>query len=184
MSGAESEKDYYKILGASHDESRAEIERRYRRLAHDHHPDRGGDEEAMKTLNEAWRVLGNEESRRIYDKRFAPAAYATHTHARSQSAQADVFSGRIAGAALCLFLGLVLLFMVKVHYVIFLWPLALLALGLAFCGVLMAHGALAYARERVSPTHPARRLIWAQELLFWLCVAGGALLFILVLRAI
>lgn len=185
MNGAESEKDYYSVLGARRDESRTELERRYRRLAHDHHPDRGGDEEKMKALNEAWRVLGDEERRRAYDKRFSRPreAYVAHAPVSSPGATADAFSGRIAGAALCLFLGLVLLFMVKVHYVVFLWPLALLATCIAFCGVLMAHGALSFARERVSPKHLARRMVWAQELLFWLSVAGGAFLFILVLRA-
>lgn len=185
MSGAESEKDFYTVLGASRDESRSEIERRYRRLAHSHHPDRGGDEEKMKALNEAWRVLGDAERRRAYDRRFSRPrqVYASHAPVSSPGAQADAFSGRLAGAALCLFFGLVLLFMVKVHYVVFLWPLALLAVGIAFCGVLMAHGALSFARERVSEKHPARRLVWAQEIVFWLTVAGGTLLFIIVLRA-
>ena len=36
-------KDYYALLGASEDASPREIERLYKRLAHQRHPDRGGD---------------------------------------------------------------------------------------------------------------------------------------------
>src|SRR5947209_10228224 len=99
--------------------------------------------------------------------------YRTHSPVSSPSAHADPLSGRIVGALLCVFVGLVLLFLVKAHYVVFLWPLALLALGIVAFGVLMAHGALMFAREQVGPKHPARRLVWAQEVLFWSCVGAG-----------
>jgi hypothetical protein len=88
------------------------------------------------------------------------------------------------GAALCLVLGLALMFLVRFHYVILLWPLALLAAGLVLFGVLMAHGALSFARERVAPTHPARRFVWAQELAFWSCVAGGVYAVYLAMTAV
>ncbi|MDQ2670039.1 MAG: DnaJ domain-containing protein [Gemmatimonadota bacterium] len=122
------DRDYYSILGAEDSDSRAEIERRYKRLAHRHHPDRGGDEEEMKALNEAWRVLGDPASRATYDARRARAApYKGHTVVISPGAKADPVSGRIAGAIICVVLGLVLLLLVRAHYVMFLWPLALLA---------------------------------------------------------
>jgi len=178
MKGSEEEKDYYSILGAEEGSERADIERRYKRLARRHHPDRGGDEEQMKEINEAWGVLGDRDSRTAYDARREgrgrPAVYSAHTPASTRGARADPLSGRIVGAALCIFVGLVLMFLVRAHYVVFLWPLALLGLGVVFFGVLMAHGALTFARETVAPTHPARRLVWAQELVFWCCVAGGA----------
>ena len=188
-----SERDHYSTLGAGRGEAREEIERRYKRLARRHHPDRGGDEEEMKALNEAWRVLGDEGARRDYDKRrdreavrgaAAPSAYAAHTHVVSPGAKADPLSGRIVGALLCLFAGLVLMLLVKAHYVVFLWPLALLGFGVVFFGVLMAHGALSFAREQVGPRHPARRMVWAQELFFWSCVLGGGYGFYLLLRAV
>ncbi|PYS30724.1 MAG: molecular chaperone DnaJ, partial [Acidobacteria bacterium] len=49
-------KDYYAIIGAREDDSAREIEKLYKRQAHKRHPDRGGTEEEMKTLNEAYRV--------------------------------------------------------------------------------------------------------------------------------
>lgn len=61
--------DYYKILGISRDASTDEIKRAYRRLAHQHHPDRpGGNEEKFKEINEAYQILSNQEKRRQYDQ--------------------------------------------------------------------------------------------------------------------
>jgi curved DNA-binding protein CbpA len=170
------QKDYYSVLGAASGATREEIERLYKRLARRHHPDRGGDEEEMKALNEAWRVLGDEDARRAYDDaraRRPRVAYASHAPVSSHAAKADPVSGRIVGALLCLFAGLVLLFLVRIHYVVFLWPLALLAFGIIVFGVLIAHGALTFARETVAPEHFARRFVWAQEVFFWSCVAAG-----------
>ena len=171
----EMEKDFYSILGAEESASREEIERHYKRLARRHHPDRGGDVEEMKALNEAWRVLGDEAARSVYDARRLRARprYRAHTPVSSPAAQADPVSGRIVGALLCVVVGLVLLFMVRAHYVLFLWPLALLAAAIVCCGVLMGHGALAFARTRVGPKHLARRFVWAQELAFWSGVGVG-----------
>jgi curved DNA-binding protein CbpA len=174
MGDSGQKKDYYSVLGADGGATREEIERCYKRLAQRHHPDRGGDEEEMKALNEAWRVLGDAEARHAYDARRASrVAYRAHAPVSSPAAKADPISGRIVGALLCLFAGLVLLFLVRVHYVVFLWPLALLALGIVAFGVMIAHGALAFARETVAPGHFARRFVWAQELFFWSCVAAG-----------
>ena len=170
------QKDYYSVLGARGDAPREEIERRYKRLARRHHPDRGGDEEEMKALNEAWRVLGDDAARRSYDAGRASrarASYARHVPASTPGAKADPVSGRVVGSLLCVLAGLVLLFLVRVHYVVFLWPLALLGFAVVAFGVLMAHGALSFARDAVAPDHFARRLVWAQELFFWSCVAAG-----------
>jgi curved DNA-binding protein CbpA len=176
MKESETSEDYYAVLGAEEESTRADLERRYKRLARDHHPDRGGDEERMKSLNEAWRVLGDEDSRRAYDSLRARRGrkYESFRPVSTEAAKADPLSGRIVGAGLCLGLGLALIFLVRFHYVIFLWPLALLGAGIVLFGVLMAHGALSFARESLGPKHPVRRFVWAQELAFWSCVAGGA----------
>lgn len=47
----------YKMLGLPPSASWDEIERAYRKKAKLHHPDRGGDEDAMRALNEAYTRL-------------------------------------------------------------------------------------------------------------------------------
>ena len=176
-------KDYYETLGAERDATQAEIERLYKRQAAYHHPDHGGDEERMKALNEAYRVLRDREARDAYDAERHPPAQEFVPHS-SPSARADILSGRLTGAFLCLSSGALLLLLVRFHYVIYLWPLALLAGGLLLFGVWMAHAALGYARASYAPTHPARRYLWAQETAFWLAVSGCALGLYLLLRAV
>lgn len=61
-------KDYYKILGVSRDASQEEIKKAFYKLAHKYHPDKGGDPEKFKEINEAYQVLGNKEKRAQYDK--------------------------------------------------------------------------------------------------------------------
>ena len=61
-------KDYYKILGISKNSSPDDVKRSFRELAHKHHPDKGGDAEKFKELNEAYQVLGNPEKRKQYDQ--------------------------------------------------------------------------------------------------------------------
>ncbi|MDT7604888.1 MAG: hypothetical protein QOF61_2885 [Acidobacteriota bacterium] len=187
------ERDYYELLGARDGETREEIGRRYKRLAAARHPDRGGSEEEMKELNEAYRVLGDKSAREAYDARrrqgvarIAREEFASEEFvpASSPAAQADAIWGRVLGAALVTFLGLVLLFLVRTHYVVFLFPLALLAAALVFFGVWMAHAAIAYARGGFAPTHFARRSAWAQELVFWSAVVGSIYGVYLLLTAI
>lgn len=47
----------FKLLGISPSSSWADIERAYRQKAKVHHPDLGGDEDAMRALNEAYTAL-------------------------------------------------------------------------------------------------------------------------------
>jgi molecular chaperone DnaJ len=62
-------KDYYKILGVAKGASEEEIKKAYRRLAHQHHPDKaGGSDAKFKEVNEAYQVLGNKEKRTQYDR--------------------------------------------------------------------------------------------------------------------
>lgn len=61
--------DYYKILGVSKTATPAEIKKAYRRLAHEHHPDKGqGDAAKFKEVSEAYKVLSNPEKRANYDR--------------------------------------------------------------------------------------------------------------------
>jgi len=61
-------KDYYKILGVSKNASKEEIKQAFRKLAQQHHPDKGGDEKKFKEINEAYSVLSNDEKRQQYDQ--------------------------------------------------------------------------------------------------------------------
>lgn len=47
----------YKLLGLSPSASWDEIERAYKKKAHRHHPDHGGDDDTMRALNDAYRAL-------------------------------------------------------------------------------------------------------------------------------
>lgn len=62
-------KDYYKILGVAKNAPEEDIKKAYRKLAHQHHPDKkGGNAEEFKAINEAYQVLSNKEKRAQYDK--------------------------------------------------------------------------------------------------------------------
>lgn len=62
-------KNYYETLGVGKSASADEIKKAFRKLAHEHHPDKkSGDEAKFKELNEAYQVLGNPEKRRQYDQ--------------------------------------------------------------------------------------------------------------------
>lgn len=60
-------KDYYSLLGVSKDSSIDEIKKSYKKLALKHHPDRGGDPETFKKINEAHDVLSDPTKRQKYD---------------------------------------------------------------------------------------------------------------------
>lgn len=60
--------DYYDILGVSRTASQEEIKAAFRRLALEHHPDKGGDPEKFKKYNEAYQTLSNAETRAQYDR--------------------------------------------------------------------------------------------------------------------
>ncbi len=59
--------DPYKILGVSNDADQDAIKKAYRKLQMQHHPDKGGDPEMSKKINDAYSVLGDVEKRQQYD---------------------------------------------------------------------------------------------------------------------
>lgn len=59
--------DYYKVLGVSSSATQDEIKAAYRKMAMKHHPDRGGDANKFKEIEEAYRTLSDENTRYEYD---------------------------------------------------------------------------------------------------------------------
>ena len=172
MSEADERRDYYTVLGAERDDSRAEIERRYKRLAVEHHPDRGGDEEEMKSLNEAYAVLKDKETRRIYDaERQQPESEGTATIYTAPPLEVNAAAGQSLGALLFIGAGLVLALLVRFQWIWFLWPLGVLAFFLVVVGLVMAHGALRRVENDFAAAKSLRSWFGVSlEVLFWLAV--------------
>ena len=63
-----SKRDYYEVLGIGKTASADEIKKAFRKLAIEHHPDRGGQEDKFKEINEAYEVLKDPEKRTRYDQ--------------------------------------------------------------------------------------------------------------------
>ena len=59
--------DFYTILGVGKTATADEIKRAYRKLASQHHPDKGGDTAKFQQIEEAYRTLGDPEKRAEYD---------------------------------------------------------------------------------------------------------------------
>ncbi len=60
-------KNYYEILGVEKGASKEDIKKAFRKLAHKYHPDKGGDENKFKEINEAYGVLSDDKKRAEYD---------------------------------------------------------------------------------------------------------------------
>jgi len=59
--------NYYEVLGVNENVSNDELKKVYRKLAMEHHPDKGGDEERFKKISEAYDILGDDNKRAQYD---------------------------------------------------------------------------------------------------------------------
>jgi DnaJ-like protein len=185
-------KDYYRVLGVRREASAEEIDRAYRSEARKRHPDGGGSEEEMKSLNEAHDVLGDGETRKAYDKERQPApptyvsSMVFDPEAASKAGTLGIpvsdpdFAGLVMGAMACFGLGIPLLLLVEMQWMFFLWPLRVMSLGALGVGVYMSHSALAVKQRKLRKARPgdSRRLLVARELLFWLIAITviGALL--------
>ena len=168
MSQINANKDYYGVLGVDKDASQREIDRQYRREASRHHPDRGGSEERMKSLNEAYGVLKDATSRRSYDESRKTNARVSNFVPVSKPTARDVgVLGQCLSALLCLIAGLFLLLLVRIQWIWFLWPLAVLAIAVVGFGVLLARSAMVAVNDSLPVTNRLRRHTKLQEVAFW-----------------
>jgi curved DNA-binding protein len=59
--------NHYQTLGVNKDANADEIKRAYRRLASQHHPDKGGDVAKFQEIEQAYRTLSDPQARAQYD---------------------------------------------------------------------------------------------------------------------
>jgi len=60
--------DPYAVLGIPREAQDADVKKAYRKLAREHHPDKGGDAEKFKKVQEAYEVLSDPQKRQNYDQ--------------------------------------------------------------------------------------------------------------------
>lgn len=182
----DSGKDYYRVLGVPENATVDDLDRAYRGAARKRHPDGGGSEEEMKSLNEAHDILSDPETRRAYDAERRPIrqiyqsqmAFDHEAASRGGTLKVPVsdpdFAGLVMGAIACFGLGIPLLLLVEIQWMFFLWPLRIMSLGALVVGVYLSHAAMAVKQRKLGKP----KLGVIQELVFWLVAIAviGALL--------
>lgn len=177
MSQFDSNKDYYGVLGVDKEATQGEIDRQYKRQAAKHHPDRGGSEERMKSLNEAYGVLKDASLRNSYDagrnarQPTIPQGFGTVV---TPTARNVGVLGQALSALLCLIGGVFLLLLVRFQWFWFLWPLAILAIMILGMGVLLARSAMVAVNASLPVTNRLKRHTRLQEVAFWSVIISGA----------
>src|SRR5256885_9118206 len=95
-------KDYYAVLGAPRTASDQDLQKAYRRLAREHHPDLHPEKEKelhtrrMQEINEAYSVLSDKQKRAKYDRYGPEWEAAAQAEAQGQTRQGP-FPGAEAG---------------------------------------------------------------------------------------
>lgn len=87
--------DYYAALGVPKTATPDEIKKAFRRLASQHHPDKGGDTQKFQTIQEAYATLGDEQKRAEYDNP-RPQFSGFHGHPGGVNIN-DIFSQMFGG---------------------------------------------------------------------------------------
>src|SRR5215211_5519649 len=174
MNQFDSNKDYYDVLGLDKDASQRDIDRKYKREAAKHHPDRGGNEEQMKSLNEAYGVLKDKTLRNSYDAtQRRPVARQGFTPVTTPTARDVGVLGHCLSAGLCLIAGVFLLLLVRFQWIWFLWPLGILAFFVLGFGVLLARSAMVAVDASLPVSNPVKGRTRLQEAAFWVAIVSG-----------
>jgi len=88
--------NYYDILGVSRQATPQEIKAAYRKLAMEHHPDRGGDESTFQKINQAYDTLSDNNKRGMYDNQAGPR-FTNNPNHRSFEDIHDMFNQMFKG---------------------------------------------------------------------------------------
>ena len=89
---------YYEILGVAKDAKPDEIKKAYRKLASQHHPDKGGDKTKFQEIQSAYDTLSDTNKRQQYDMQqngFGGGGTQFHFHSGDMSHPdiAEIFRG-------------------------------------------------------------------------------------------
>jgi molecular chaperone DnaJ len=89
--------NHYQTLGVERNATPDQIKRAYRKLASQHHPDKGGDKVKFQEIQQAYDTLGNPQRRSEYDNP-RPQGFGSHGHPGGQGFDFqtifDVFGAR------------------------------------------------------------------------------------------
>ncbi|GMH43372.1 hypothetical protein BSKO_11294 [Bryopsis sp. KO-2023] len=88
---------YYELLGAEKSATEQELKKLHRKLALKHHPDKGGDPEKFKEINEAYEVLKDSEKRKIYDEYGEDAIKEGAANGGGGGGMQDIFESMFGG---------------------------------------------------------------------------------------
>jgi DnaJ-class molecular chaperone len=88
--------DYYQLLGIDRNATQADVKRAYRKLATQHHPDKGGDTAKFQELQKAYETLHDPAKRQNYDNpspfHNQPGGHHTHFEFNFGGSPNDIFS--------------------------------------------------------------------------------------------
>jgi DnaJ-class molecular chaperone len=85
----------YDVLGLTRDASQDDIKKAYRKLAREHHPDKGGDPEKFKKVQEAYETLSDPQKRANFDQ--FGSAEGPHGAPNMNDVFAQMFGGAFGG---------------------------------------------------------------------------------------
>jgi len=83
----------YDVLGLPRDASPDDVKKAYRKLAREHHPDKGGDAEKFKKVQEAYEILSDPQKRANFDQ-FGAADGPPQGGLRPEDIFASMFGGQ------------------------------------------------------------------------------------------
>lgn len=90
--------DYYQTLGVNKNASQEDIKKAYRKLASQHHPDKGGDKAKFQAIQEAYATLSDDQKRAEYDNPHQPFHFGGGGFGGFENFHEDIFSQMFGGS--------------------------------------------------------------------------------------